>query len=84
MRYSVLILFLLAGCANLNPQAMTPEQLSAAAKSKDANIVCTRTDTVTTDVVVVYVNVDKGVVEHGVVAVQADCTIMIQNEKAPK
>lgn len=56
----IAIALCLAGCASL--EKMTPEQIEAAAKAKDANVFCATADTLTVDANVLRLNVDKGVV----------------------
>jgi hypothetical protein len=70
---------LLAGCASLggNPN-LTPEQLSAAAKDKNASVACGTGSGPWGKVNTVYVNVDKASLPGAAsVAVDAECKVTI-------
>jgi len=76
------IIVLLAGCANLGYQGMSPEQLTALAKMKDANINCIKGQpTLTGPFFAVFVNVDKGVIPEGGITVTPDCGIILTNTR---
>lgn len=66
----------LTGCSFAAAQ-MTPEQLAAMAKVKDANVTCFKANTPYGTAVTVYVNVDKGVVPAGSVSVDAECKVTL-------
>lgn len=61
---------LLAGCETFGHAAMTPDQIAAAAKDKNAAISCGTYDSLTTDVSLTRVNVDKDVPRYGEIKVE--------------
>lgn len=79
----VTVLLAATGCASM--QGMTPEQLEAAAKSKDANAMCTKANSrLVGDVTTVYVNIDKGVITDGALTVSPDCAVTFTNKGPAK
>lgn len=84
--FSILVAssLLLIGCVGPNPN-LTPDQLIADAKKKDATVTCATYDTLPTDVSVMAVNVDKGVVEAGSLEVKCgNNSVSYSNTKASK
>ena len=79
----LVILTALAGCLSLpaNPEKMTPEQLTAWAKDKNANIACATGTNVAGRGNVAYVVIDKGAIQGSSVQIDPDCSIKIS---APK
>jgi hypothetical protein len=76
---ALLLLPFLVGCASLggNPN-LTPEQLSAAAKDKNASVACGTGSGPWGKVNTVYVNVDKASLPGAAsVAVDAECKVTI-------
>ncbi len=81
---ALLLVPLLAGCNLLNPApSMTAEQLSAAAKDKNASVACATGVGAGGKGGVVYVNVDKSSVYNGSVTVDADCKVTITTTSKP-
>lgn len=80
---ALLLVPLLAGCAGLGAPNMSPEQLSAAAKDKNASVACGTGTGPWGKVNTVYVNVDKASVTNGTVSVDAECKISITTANAP-
>jgi hypothetical protein len=76
-------LVLLGGCASMNGyQGMSPEQLTAMAKMKDATVNCVKGSTVWTGpYFVVMVQMDKGVIPEGGITVNGDCGVSMTNSK---
>jgi len=76
-------LMLLGGCAQMQGyQSMSPEQLGAMAKMKDANVNCIKGNTPWTgQFFTVFVTLDKGVIPEGGISVDADCKVAITNSK---
>jgi hypothetical protein len=79
--FFVLILgvMLLAGCGGqlIQPQNMSPEQLTAWAKVKDATLGCARGLYAGVSVVATYANIDKGIPAG--VTIDTDCKITFTN-----
>ena len=76
MRYIVLLsVLLLSGCASqlLQPSQMTPEQLAAWAKVKDATMGCAQGTYAGARVVATWANVDKGIPSG--ITIDTDCKI---------
>jgi len=74
---------LLTACASQGGyQGMSPEQLTAMAKMKDANVNCIKGSTpVTGQFFTVFVTLDKGVIPEGGITVDGDCRIAITNSR---
>ena len=73
---ALLLLPLLAGCSWMQPN-MSAEQLTAAAKDKNASVVCAVGTGPWGKVVSTYVNVDKASVSNGAVVVDSECKTTI-------
>lgn len=87
MKKLFLLCLFLSGCASTTAmEAMTPEQITAMAKAKDANVVCTQAGIpVFGTVRNVYVNIDKGVIVNGTMQVDGEtCSVTFTNAPAPK
>jgi hypothetical protein len=70
----------LAGCLGFAPN-MTPEQLQASAKDKNASVACATGIGPGGKTGVVYVNVDKSSINSGTVTVDNDCKVSITATK---
>lgn len=90
--YRVLILlpviFWFVGCAGTlpaDPAKMSPDQLKAAAKDKNAAVACSNGKTAAGNVTLVYVNLDQAVRLGSTATVEADCktTITTTSQPAP-
>ena len=57
---------------------MTPEQLKANAKDKNASVACFSGKTVTGNVVTTYVNADQAANLASKVTLNADCSVVIE------
>lgn len=81
MRLGIMLLcvVLVAGCAGqlIQPQNMTPEQLTAWAKVKDATLGCAKGLYAGVSVVATYANIDKGIPAG--VTIDTDCKITFSN-----
>jgi hypothetical protein len=87
--FLILFVLLLAGCWGgqtmpVHIDQMTPEQLAAYAKIKDANVMCIIANTPYGQARALFVNVDKGVVPNGMVKVDDQCKAEITNTAPPK
>ena len=75
----------LSGCAGTGGSgyaSMTPEQLNALAKMKDASVQCIKGSTpFTGPFLTVLVTMDKGVIPEGGVTVDGDCRVSLTNTK---
>ncbi len=74
---------ILAGCASAGYQGMSPEQIVAIGKIKDASINYVRAPTPWGQAVTVFVNLDKGVLPSGTVSVDQEGKITIQAAPLP-
>ena len=75
----------LAGCATpIGYNGMSPEQINALAKMKDANVSCVVTKGAWGTVVGTYVQLDKGVVPSGNVSVDSECKVTITSTPIAK
>jgi hypothetical protein len=74
MKYLIVALAL-SGCA------LSPEQINAASKAKDANVVCVHAEGLWGKATTTYMNVDKGVVDLGGVQIAPDCAVAFANRK---
>jgi hypothetical protein len=74
-----LVFVLVTGCAGqlIQPQNMTPEQLTAWAKVKDATLGCAKGLYAGVSVVATYANIDKGIPAG--VTIDTDCKITFSN-----
>lgn len=83
MKYlAAIAVLILAGCQNLGYQSMSPEQLAALAKMKDASVQCVKGSTPLTGAFfTVMVNVDKGVIPEGGITVSPDCNVTLTNTR---
>jgi hypothetical protein len=83
--FSILALLVLTACAANGYQNMTPEQIAATAKMKDANINCVIIASPWGKGVTTFLNLDKGVLPVGTITVDSECRITIRNqEPAPR
>lgn len=73
------LLVLVPGCGAMGYQSMSPEQLQALSKMKDANANCIIANTPWGRGVSVYVNLDKGVIPAGTVTIDGECKVTISN-----
>lgn len=83
-RWLVITVLGLMGCATGlgGYQSMTPEQLLAMAKIKDATVNCVKGSTIWTGpYFIVMVQLDKGVIPDGGIGVDGDCKISLSNHK---
>ena len=82
MRYLLLtvIAALLAGCGTFGMNTMSAEQITASAKAKDANVVCVHASGLWGKATTTFVNVDKGVVIGGGIAVDAECQVQFATQ----
>lgn len=77
---------LAAGCGTTvpaDPQKMSPEQLQAWAKDRNATASCVTTDSLWAKVTTTWVVLDRGTISAGSVAVGADCSVTISATPAP-
>lgn len=79
----------LPGCGGTlpaDPSRMTPEQLKAAARDKNAAVACSSGKTAAGNVTMVYVNLDQAVRLGSTATVEADCktTIITTTSAAPE
>ena len=77
---TLLILLALTGCTTLagDPSKMTPEQLKAAAKDKNASVACFSGKTVTGNVTTVYLNADQAANLASKITLGTDCSVVIE------
>lgn len=75
------ILPIIAACASAGYQGMTPEQIVAIGKIKDASINCVASPTPWGRTIAMFVNVDRGVIPAGTVTADQDCKITITQDK---
>ena len=73
----------LAGCANVQLDKMTAEQLKEVVKIKDAGVTCISLGTPWGRQSALFISVDKGVVTSGAVTVDPDCKATIVNAPSP-
>lgn len=86
--FLILPVLLLAACAGTlpaDPAKMTPDQLKAAARDKNAAVACSNGKTAAGNVTLVYVNLDQAVRLGSTATVEADCktTITTTSQPAP-
>lgn len=76
---------LIVGCAALpaDPAKMSPDQLKAAAKDKNAAVACSNGKTAAGNVTLVYVNLDQAVRLGSTATVEADCKTTITTTSQP-
>lgn len=88
-RFLILLPFwvwLLGGCAGTlpaDPAKMSPDQLKAAAKDKNAAVACSNGKTAAGNVTLVYVNLDQAVRLGSTATVEADCKTTITTTSQP-
>ena len=80
-RNVLLAALVIGGCASLPYQSMSPEQINALAKIKDASIGCVSGVYAGAKVTTVVVNVDRGLPVG--MTVKEDCSVVFES-KAPK
>jgi hypothetical protein len=75
----VVSFLLVTGCGNqlMQPQNMSPEQLTAWAKVKDATLGCAKGMYAGVSVLATYANIDKGIPAG--VTIDTDCKITFTN-----
>lgn len=73
-----------AGCAPFNPANMTPEQLTALAKIKDATVTCIIANSPYGKGSGLYLSLDKGVIPTGTMTVDDGCKVTITTAPAPR
>jgi hypothetical protein len=81
MRFALIFAVLLAGCSSIASNMPSPEQLSAAAKDKNASAVCVVVTGPWGKGTTTYVNVDKTAITAGEVTVGDDCKVTVTNSK---
>lgn len=83
---AVYLSFCLCACSVLpaNPEHMSPEQLTAWAKDKNANVACGVVNSPYGRGVATYVVLDKAVLFNGTVSVDSECKVIITNETPAK
>lgn len=82
MKKNILFLAsLLAGCGTFGMNKMTPEQIAASARDKNASVACVYAEYIGGKATTVIVNVDQRVIETGGVAINNDCTVLITNRR---
>lgn len=79
----LLVALLLSGCAGIGAPNMSPEQLSAAAKDKNASVACGTGSGPWGKINTVYVNVDRASISNGVVTVDAECKVSVSTASSP-
>jgi starvation-inducible outer membrane lipoprotein len=81
----IITAFMLAGCLTMpaDPAKMTPEQLTAFAKDKNANIACTTVNSPYGRGISAYVVLDKSVVPNGSITVDDQCKVNVINSPLP-
>jgi len=86
MLITIAIFALVGGCMSLpyNPADMSAEQLTAAAKDKNASVVCAIGNSPYGRAVIVTVNLDQKVIVQGTVTVDDTCKTTITNAPVPK
>ena len=65
MLFAAAIAGILGGCESFGAPRMTPEQLQAAAKDRNASVGCGSYDSLVVDGAVMIVNIDEKVVKNG-------------------
>lgn len=75
----IVIAVALAGCGSFGQNAMSPDQITAAAKAKESNIVCVQATGPWGKAVTTYVNTDKSVIVNGQITVDAECKVLFSN-----
>jgi hypothetical protein len=87
MKFKIVLLILLCtligGCASAGYQGMTPEQIAATAKMKDANVNCVVLNSPYGRGVTVFINLDKGVIPLGTITVDSECKTTVSTSPAP-
>jgi hypothetical protein len=80
MRYLLLVVLLLAGCAGLqsNPN-LSADQLKAMASDKNATVLCSKVVGAFGTVKTVYVVLDQRVISDGTVTTDDECKVGITN-----
>lgn len=83
---TIIVFACTSGCTALpyNPADMTAEQLTAAAKDKNASVVCAIGNTPYGRAVIVTVNLDQKVIVQGTVTVDDTCKTTITNAPVTK
>lgn len=60
---------------------MSPEQILASSKAKDANVVCVHASGLWGEATTVYINVDRGVIADGGIAVGDACVTTVSTKQ---
>lgn len=79
MKTMLLVCVLLAGCAS----AMSPEQIAASAKDKNAVVACGNGAGPWGRVITVYVDTNK-INDNQAVSVDSECKVNVMGSKAPQ
>ena len=79
---ALLATLLLAGCMGMQTayEKMSADQIQALAKMKDANVACVIANTPWGRGVSVFANVDRGVIQRGVLTVDGECKVTVSND----
>lgn len=85
MLLKTLPLLILAGCANLagDPAKMSPEQLKASAKDKNAAVSCWNGKTAAGNVTMTFVQADQAIRLGSQITVDADCRTIVTTTSEP-
>ena len=82
MKWTLLIVVALSGCASLQNPNMSAEQLKEIVADKNAFALCTTVTTMGGTGKVVTVTLDRTVIPNGSITVNADCVVTITTEQA--
>lgn len=72
-----------AGVLPADPARMSPEQLKASAKDKNAAVACSNGKTAAGNVTLVYVNLDQATRLGSTATVESDCRVTVTTVSAP-
>jgi hypothetical protein len=78
---ALLVVLFMTGCATLpaDPASMSADQIKALALDKNASVACTVINSPYGRGVATFVNLDRAVIAHGTVSVDAECKVTITN-----
>ena len=82
MKWTLLIVVALSGCASLQNPNMSAEQLKEIVADRNAFALCTTVQTMAGNGKIVTVTLDKTVIVNGSITVNADCVVTITTEQA--
>jgi len=73
--------FMIAGCAALpgDPSKMTPEQLSAWSKDRNAALNCISYSSMVTETTMRSLVLDRGILHYGKITIEDKCKMIIEN-----